>query len=200
MTNLSRLRKRPLEADAEANARATGEIDIAGCATIAYSSELPDHPVEHLLDGNSGAGATRWISARPDSIEQLVVEFDRPQAISRLVYEVEEAERERTQEVRGGLGEQRPHVLPNPGSGIHLQPRGSDLPARKTELQSPSGQPFASHGCSQQERLRHGDPHGAPSLPVNLFVYTPRLLEPLSTRRAPVLSRKAGQPGIVKRL
>src|SRR5215471_11177137 len=64
-----------------------------------------DHPVEHLLDGNSGPGATRWISARPDTIEQILVEFDRPQAISRLVYEVEEEERERTQEVRVEVSE-----------------------------------------------------------------------------------------------
>ena len=71
MTNLSRLPKRALEADAEANAGAAGEIDIAGCATIAYSSEIPDHPVEHLLDGNSGPGATRWISARPNTVEQI---------------------------------------------------------------------------------------------------------------------------------
>jgi hypothetical protein len=100
MTDLSRVRKRPLEAEAAANAGATGEIDIAACATIAYSSEDPAHPVEHMLDGDTGPGATRWISARPDTVEHIVVEFDRPQAISRLVYEVEEAERERTQEVR----------------------------------------------------------------------------------------------------
>jgi hypothetical protein len=100
MTNLSRLRKRPLEADAATSTRAADEIDIAGSATVAYSSENPSHPVEHLLDGRSGPGATRWISARPDTIEHIVVEFDQPQAISRLVYEVEEAERERTQEVR----------------------------------------------------------------------------------------------------
>jgi hypothetical protein len=100
MMKLSRLRKRPLHADAEANAGAAGEIDIADCATIAYSSEHPDHPVEHLLDGNSGPGATRWISARADTIEHILAEFDQPQAISRLVYDVEEAERERTQEVR----------------------------------------------------------------------------------------------------
>ena len=37
---------------------------------------------------------------RPDTIEHMIVEFDQPQAISRLVYEVEEAEREGTQEVR----------------------------------------------------------------------------------------------------
>ena len=105
MADLSRLRKRLLEADATTSARATDEIDIAGCATIAYSSENPAHPVEHLLDGRSGPGATRWISARPDTIEHIVVEFDQPQAISRLVYEVEEAARERTQEVRVEVSE-----------------------------------------------------------------------------------------------
>ena len=105
MTDPSRLRKRPLEADAAASARAAGEIDIAGCATIAYSSEDPAHPVEHMLDGRSGPGATRWVSARPDTVEHIVVEFDRPQAISRLVYEVEETMRERTQEVRVEVSE-----------------------------------------------------------------------------------------------
>jgi hypothetical protein len=85
MTDVSRLRKRPLETDAATNTGAAGEIDIAGCPTIAYSSEDPAHPVEHLLDGNSGPGATRWISARPDTIERILVEFDRPQAISRLL-------------------------------------------------------------------------------------------------------------------
>jgi hypothetical protein len=96
----SGLRKRQLEAGGARSARAADEVDITSCATIAYSSEDPAHPVEHLLDGRSGPGATRWISARPDAIEQIVVEFDRPQTISRLVYEAEEALRERTQEVR----------------------------------------------------------------------------------------------------
>src|SRR2546421_6601819 len=105
MTDRSRLRKRPLETDATTNARADDEIDIAGCATIAYSSEDPAHPVEHLLDGRSGPGAGRWMSARPDTTEHIVVEFDRPQAISRLVYEVEESMRERTQEVRVEVSE-----------------------------------------------------------------------------------------------
>ena len=45
------------------------------------------------------------MSARPDVIEQIVVEFDQPQTISRLVYEVEEARRERTQEVRVEVSE-----------------------------------------------------------------------------------------------
>jgi hypothetical protein len=105
MTDIPRLRKRPLEADAAASGRAANEIDIAGSATVSYSSEDPAHPVEHLLDGQSGPGATRWMSARADTIEHIVLEFDRPQTISRLVYEVEEPARERTQEVRVEVSE-----------------------------------------------------------------------------------------------
>jgi len=105
MTEPSRLRKRPLEADAATIARGADEIDIAGCATIAYSSEDPAHPVEDLFDGRSGPGATRWVSARPDTLEHIVVEFDKPQTITRLVYEVEEAMRERTQEIRVEVSE-----------------------------------------------------------------------------------------------
>jgi hypothetical protein len=67
MTDFTRLRKRPLETDAATSARADGEIDIAGGATIAYSSEDPAHPVEHMLDGRGGPGATRWVSARTDT-------------------------------------------------------------------------------------------------------------------------------------
>jgi hypothetical protein len=72
MTEPSRLRKRPLEADAATIARAADEFDIAGCATIAYSSEDPAHPVEDLFDGRSGPGTTRWMSARPDTLEHIV--------------------------------------------------------------------------------------------------------------------------------
>jgi hypothetical protein len=103
--NPSTLRKRQLEVEGATRARAADEVDIASCATIAYSSENPAHPVEHLLDGRSGPGATRWMSARSDVIEQIVVEFDQPQTISRLMYEVEEAVHERTQEVRVEVSE-----------------------------------------------------------------------------------------------
>jgi F5/8 type C domain len=104
MTERPGLRKRPLEADAATAAR-VDEIDIAGCASIAYSSADPAHPLENLLDGRSGPGVTRWMSARPDTIEHIVLEFDQPQTIARLVYEVEEAMRERTQEVRVEVSE-----------------------------------------------------------------------------------------------
>jgi hypothetical protein len=140
MTDPSRLRKRPLEADAATSARDAGEINIAGCATIAYSSEDAAHPVERMLDGRSRPGATRWMSARPDTTEHMVIEFDRPQTISRLVYEVEETMRERTQEVRvevsedGGRSYRQILV-----QEYNFQPGGSHLPARRTALQSPPG-------------------------------------------------------------
>jgi F5/8 type C domain len=105
MTDIPRLRKRPLEADAAASGRAANEIDIVSRATVSYSSEDPAHPVDNLFDGRSGPGATRWMSARVDTIEHIVLEFDQPQTISRLVYEVEEATRERTQEVRVEVSE-----------------------------------------------------------------------------------------------
>jgi hypothetical protein len=44
MTNLSRLRKKLLDAEAATDAGTADEIDIVGCATIAYSSE-PVFPV-----------------------------------------------------------------------------------------------------------------------------------------------------------
>src|SRR5215831_8334265 len=81
MTERSPVRKRPLTADTATAGRAADEIDIAGCATIAYSSEDRSHPVENLLDGLFGPGGARWIGARPDTAEHIVVEFDRPQTI-----------------------------------------------------------------------------------------------------------------------
>jgi hypothetical protein len=108
MTDFSRLRKRQLgTADVTAATHAANEIDIVATATIAYSSEDPAHPIEHAFDGYNGPGpgATRWISARDNTPEQIVIEFDRPQAMSRLSYEVEERVLERTQEVRGEISD-----------------------------------------------------------------------------------------------
>jgi hypothetical protein len=95
----SRLRKRLLS-EGNNSLDTTGQVDIAGCATIAYSSEDLAHPIENLLDDRSGVGGTYWAGARSDATEQIVIEFDAPQSISRLVYEVEETRLERTQEVR----------------------------------------------------------------------------------------------------
>jgi len=95
--------KRPL---AELSARESGrradsraELDLAAGATIYYSSEDRAHPVEHMIDGSSGRGASCWMAARRDTTEQIVLEFHEPTDISRMEFEVEEAQFERTQEV-----------------------------------------------------------------------------------------------------
>jgi hypothetical protein len=112
-------------------------IDIAGHASVAYSSEDPAHPVENLFDGRSGPGATRWMSARPDTIEHIVLEFDQPQTIARLVYEVEEAMRERTQEIRVEVSEDGGRTYRQ----ILVQeytfsPRGATISAKTSTLNS----------------------------------------------------------------
>lgn len=96
------VRKRLLDTAVAAGELADGEIDIGRRATIHYSSEDPANPIEHLFDGRPDS---RWSGAGPDATEMLVVEFDRPEEVSRLVYEVAEVERERTQELRVEISE-----------------------------------------------------------------------------------------------
>jgi hypothetical protein len=95
---MSTLRKRKLD-EPEAPAGISGALDLPRLATVAYSSEDPAHPIEHLFDGQIGPGSSRWAAAQPDTVERIVIEFDQPQSVSRLVYEVEETQHERTQEV-----------------------------------------------------------------------------------------------------
>ena len=94
------MRKRLMSEQSSRPPERLGEIDIASRATVAYSSEDPAHPVEHLIDGQYGRGSTHWASARTNATERIVLEFDHAQRISRLIYEVEECRQERTQEVR----------------------------------------------------------------------------------------------------
>jgi F5/8 type C domain len=96
----SGVRKRLLRQDGPDPARAAGEIDIARHAVLAYTSDDPEHPIENLIDGHYGRDGTFWAGARPNTTERIVVEFDEPQSVSRMIYEVEECSRERTQEVR----------------------------------------------------------------------------------------------------
>jgi hypothetical protein len=81
-------------------ATAVTEIDLRTCATIYFSSEDADHPIEHMLDGRSGRGATFWAGAGRDVTEEIMLEFDEPRRISHVAFEVEELHEERTQEIR----------------------------------------------------------------------------------------------------
>lgn len=95
---MSTLRKRRLDQETEPSDD-SASLDVASVATISYSSEDPDHPVENMLDKQAGPGGSYWAAAQADTTEQLVLEFDQPQSITRLVYAVEEVEHQRTQEV-----------------------------------------------------------------------------------------------------
>jgi hypothetical protein len=97
---MAQLRKRLLEDARPLRASSSAELDVTAGATIAYSSEEPAHPIDRMFDGRDGPGGTYWQSAREDTSETLLLEFDRPRNISRLIFEAEECERERTQEVR----------------------------------------------------------------------------------------------------
>ena len=95
-----RIRKRLMGEASAPRSVSSPEIQLAAHATVLYSSEDPAHPIEHLFDGTSGRGAARWLGAQPNTIQQILLEFAEAQRISRLIYDVEERERERTQEVR----------------------------------------------------------------------------------------------------
>src|SRR6266496_6513697 len=94
---MSILRKRRMDQLTERDDDAL--LDVTSLATVDYSSEDPAHPVERILDDQFGPGGSYWAAAQADTTEQLVLAFDRPQSVKRLVYAVEEAEHQRTQEM-----------------------------------------------------------------------------------------------------
>ena len=90
------LRKQIIRAPASPPATTPGEINVA---TVLVTSEAPEHPVGHAFDDRRGPGGTRWVAG--DLGEQvLILAFDAPQAIRRVVLEVEEPEVARTQELQ----------------------------------------------------------------------------------------------------
>jgi F5/8 type C domain len=87
---------------AETPAGVTGSLDLAACAKLGFSAEDPSHPIENILGEDPGS---YWSSGRDNTTEQLLVQFDAPQTLSRLVYEVQETRLARTQEVRVELSQ-----------------------------------------------------------------------------------------------
>ena len=96
----SGVRKRLLPKEGENPTAFAGEIDIARHAVLAYTSDDPEHPIENLIDAHYGPGSTFWAGAKPNTMERIVVEFDHPQSVSWMIYEVEDCVCARTQEVR----------------------------------------------------------------------------------------------------
>lgn len=75
------------------------EIDLQSCARVCFSSEHPEHPIEHLFDGCAGAGASKWIGGQRDKPDTILLIFDQPMNIGRCAFEAEERELARTQHV-----------------------------------------------------------------------------------------------------
>lgn len=78
--------------------RSGGEVVIADTATVLVTSELPDHPIDHICDGQHGPGSTRWIAEHPGD-QTVVLVFDTAQNVNMVSLEVEETEVSRTQEL-----------------------------------------------------------------------------------------------------
>lgn len=75
------------------------ELDLRACAQVHFSSEHPQHPVDHLFDGSTGEAASRWVGGRRDRPETILLVFDQPMNLSRCAFEVVEREVTRTQQV-----------------------------------------------------------------------------------------------------
>ena len=74
------------------------ERDITTIATVLVTSEDPDHPIDHVFDGQRGPGASRWIAAQSGE-QRVILAFDAPQTIQKLRVEIDEPDVNRTQEM-----------------------------------------------------------------------------------------------------
>ena len=180
------MRKFILEPHRAGSVSLPDEIDLCRCARILVSSEATEHPVENMLDGRSGPGATYWTGERPNVTEAIVFEFDEPQRITRLMFEAEEHEGERTQEVcaqysiDGG----------NHYSGMFVQeytfsPGGGDARAGRSSLRSAGCHALAFVHHASQARKRSREPELAAAIR-------------LSALKATTISRRRNDSGVVQ--
>lgn len=93
------LRKQIIGSQAVEPAPIPGEIDVASEATVLVTSEATEHPADNAFDGRRGPGASRWIAGEPGE-QEIILAFDVPRPIRRVVVEVEEREVSRTQDLR----------------------------------------------------------------------------------------------------
>ena len=92
------LRKEILRTQQPVSIRGASEIDIASVATVLVTSEDPRHPIDHAFDGQRGPAASRWIAGQPGT-QTVIVAFDAPQPIIRVLVDIYEPDVERTQEM-----------------------------------------------------------------------------------------------------
>ena len=73
------LRRQLLTTDPIPTPRALERASTAS-ATVLVTSEDPDHPIDHVFDGQRGPGASRWIAAQSGE-QRLILAFDASQTI-----------------------------------------------------------------------------------------------------------------------
>ena len=73
-------------------------LDLLNNAEVIITSEAESHPVDNLVDGSRGRGSSQWI-AGISGPQVLIFNFDTPQHITEIVYEIEETKDTRTQEI-----------------------------------------------------------------------------------------------------
>ncbi len=73
-------------------------IDIIRNAEVIATSESENLPLDNIVDGSTGPGSSQWVAGTIGP-QTLIFKFDTPQSITRVIYEIEEQEVTRTQEV-----------------------------------------------------------------------------------------------------
>jgi hypothetical protein len=73
-------------------------IDIIQNAEVIATSESENFPLDNIVDGSTGPGSSQWVAGSTGP-QTLAFKFDTPQNITAIVYEIEEREIARTQEV-----------------------------------------------------------------------------------------------------
>ena len=73
-------------------------IDIIRNAEVAATSESENSPLDNIVDGSTGPGSSQWVAGSTGP-QTLTFKFDAPQNITAIVYEIEEREIARTQEI-----------------------------------------------------------------------------------------------------
>lgn len=73
-------------------------IDIIRHAEVIATSESENFPLDNIVDGSMGPGSTQWVAGTTGP-QTLVFKFDMPQHLTGILYEIEEKDVARTQEV-----------------------------------------------------------------------------------------------------
>ena len=93
------LRKQIIKGLPAASDPMSGQIDVASVATLLVTSEDPEHPIDQAFDDRRGPGTTRWVAGEPGE-QVLILAFDAPHSIRRVVLEFEGRVVARTQELQ----------------------------------------------------------------------------------------------------